>query len=72
MTYKYSYDPESDVMAITLAKRPFDYSREMGGFIVHFDTDDKPVYIEILNAHTFIKQAAVTLPKSIQKELLSS
>lgn len=33
----YKYDKESDVLAVTISKIPFDYAEEMGDFIVHFD-----------------------------------
>lgn len=67
---KYSYDPESNVLAVTIANKPFDYAQEMGDFIVHFDKKDKPVYVEILNASKFIANAATTLPKSEKEEII--
>lgn len=63
---KYTYDSDSDVLAIELSKQPFDYAQEMGDFIVHFTKDGKPVYVEILNARSFITQAAKSLPKHSQ------
>jgi len=47
---KYSYDQKSNVLRIKIVDRPFDYAEEMGNFVVHFDKENKPVYIEILNA----------------------
>ena len=44
MAYKYSYDPESDVLSITLKKQPYDHAVEMGDFIIHVDRKNKPVY----------------------------
>ena len=70
MDYKYRYDPESDVLAVYLSKKPFDYATEMGDLIVHFDKGDTPVYVEILNASGFLSGAAKTLPKSKQRELV--
>ncbi len=67
---KYSYDKEANILAVTITNKPFDYAEEMGDFIVHFDKKNKPVYIEILNADRFIKNAAITLPKLTQKEIL--
>lgn len=67
---KYSYDKESDVLAVTLSKKPFDYAEEMGDFIVHFDKNNKPVYVEILNASKFITNAATTLPKSSLERII--
>ena len=67
---KYNYDSESDVLVIMLSKKPLDYAEEMGDFIVHFSKKNKPVYVEILNASQFIKNAAISLPKSSRKEIL--
>jgi uncharacterized protein YuzE len=53
---KYSYDRQSNVLRIKIVDRPFDYAEEMGDFVVHFDKENKPVYIEILNADQFIKE----------------
>ena len=69
---KYNYDPESDVLAVMVSKKPFDYAEEMGDFIVHFSKKNKPVYVEILNASQFIKNATRSLPKSSRKEILGS
>ena len=58
---KYKYDKESDVLAVFLSEKPFRYAREMGDIIVHFDKEDKPVYLEFLNAHNFLKDATHSL-----------
>ena len=52
----YKYDPESNVLSVTISQKPYDYAEEMGDFIVHFDKNNKPVYIEILNANKFLKK----------------
>ena len=67
---KYNYDSDSDVLSITLSKKPFDYAEEMGDFIVHFDKKNKPVYIEILNANRFLVNATTVLPKSAKNQIL--
>jgi uncharacterized protein YuzE len=68
----YKYDPESNVLSITISQRPYDYAEEMGDFIVHFDKQNKPVYIEILNANKFLKNAVHILPKETQKGITGS
>lgn len=68
---RYKYDKESDVLAVTISKKPFDYAQEMGDFIVHFDKKNKPVYVEILNAHKFLTKATTILPKSSQEEIIN-
>lgn len=67
----YKYDPESNVLSVTISKRPFDYAEEMGDIIVHFDKKNKPVYIEILNANTFITKAITVFPKKTQKTIVT-
>lgn len=67
---KYSYDPESDVLSVTISNKAFDYAQELGDFIVHFDKKDKPVYVEILNAQKFLSNATTILPKTGQEEIL--
>lgn len=66
----YRYDPEADILAIEISKTPFDYAEEMGDFIVHFSKKGKPVYLEILNARKFLKNAHKTLPESVKKSVV--
>lgn len=66
---KYKYDPEADVLSISISKKPFDYAEEMGDFIVHFDNKNNPVYVEILNANKFIRNVTTVLPKSTQRDI---
>lgn len=67
---EYKYDPEADILAITISKRPFAYAEEMGDIIVHFDKKNKPVYIEILNANKFLGQAMTSLPQPSREAIL--
>jgi hypothetical protein len=66
---EYKFDPESNILSITISKKPFDYAEEMGDIIVHFNKKNKPVYLEILNANTFLQKAVTILPKKTQKIL---
>ncbi len=68
---KYKYDSESDVLSITVSPTPFDYAKENGDFIVHFDKNNKPIYIEILNAYSFLRNAAISLPELKRQEIIS-
>jgi len=72
MAYNYTYDPEADVLAMTIHDRPYDHTVEMGDFIVHVDTKDKPVYIEVLNARQFLQHATQTLPPKIKDALFQT
>ena len=42
----------------------------MGDIVVHFDKNEKPVYLEILNANRFLSRATQALPMAIQKAIL--
>lgn len=66
----YKYDPDADLLAITLSKTPFDYAHQTGDFIVHFDKNDQPVYVEILNAQRFMSKSASVLTPTAKKGLL--
>jgi len=67
---EYKYDPDADVLAVFLRKEPFSHAQEMGDIVVHFDKNDKPVYLEILNANRFLSRATQVLPTAIQKAIL--
>lgn len=66
---KYKYDPESDVLSVSLSGKPFLYAREMGDVVVHFDKKDEPVYLEFLNAKNFVKNAGESFPKSLKIQI---
>ena len=66
---KYKYDEESDVLAIFLSEEPYVYAKEMGDIVVHFDKKDKPVYLEFLNAHNFVRGITRSLPKKSQQRI---
>ncbi len=68
-TAKMKYEPEDDVLNIWFSRKPIDYAEQTGEVIVHFTKDDEPVYIEILDASKFLKEANSMLPKKIQKQV---
>jgi hypothetical protein len=52
---KINYNREEDVLLIELdASASIDQAEHIGSFIVHFDPQDKPVLLEILNASEFL------------------
>ena len=55
---KISYEPEADVLRIEIAKRPFYDVLEMGNFIIHIDKNRLPIYVEIINAKSFLLQSS--------------
>ncbi len=59
---KISYDPEADVLSWELLKKAkIDYASEVGNIVVHFTKNHLPVFIEVLDASTFITQSAEVL-----------
>jgi len=69
---KYNYDPESNVLSIQMKDVPFEYAEEVGDFVVHFDKNQKPVYLEILNAQEFVKTSVSLFPSLVQKIILAN
>lgn len=66
----FTYEPEDDVLNIWLSKKPVDFAEQSGDIIVHFTENNEPVYIEILDASHFLKQAATKLPKKILETIM--
>lgn len=64
------YEPEDDVLNIWFSRKPIDYAEQTGDLIVHFTKDNETVYMEILDASKFLKEANSMLPKKIQKQVL--
>lgn len=55
---KIKYDPDADVLSWEISKKnKIDYASEMGNIIVHFNKNNIPVLIEILEASKFIRQS---------------
>ena len=47
---KIKYDSEVDILTIEVSGEGIDYAEEVGGIIVHFTKEGKPVVLEILDA----------------------
>ena len=55
MAYKIRYDEEADVLTIILKdKGKLSHAEEVGDIIVHFDKNEKPLFMEILKASKII------------------
>lgn len=67
---KMIYETEDDVLNIWFSRKPIDYAEQTGDVIVHFTKNNQAVYIEILDATKFLKEANRILPKKIQKQVL--
>ena len=47
---KYKYDPEADVLLITLSRGKPDFAEQSQNVITHYNKEGKPIEIEILDA----------------------
>ena len=55
MVYKIKYDEEADVLTIVVAEEGrLSYAEEAGDIVVHFDEDNKPLFVEILRASKIV------------------
>jgi uncharacterized protein YuzE len=62
MAYKIKYDEEADVLAIVL-KGSLSHAEEVGDIIVHFDKNEKPLFMEMLKAGKIIPLTVQGLAK---------
>ena len=53
---KYKYDKETDIMTITLDKGKPDFAEQKGNIITHYDKENKPIELEILDASKTTKE----------------
>ena len=68
---KLRYDKEDDVLMIWFSRGPVDYAEQEENLIVHFSKEHKPVLMEILDASTFLKETARTLPPNIRQQIFT-
>ena len=62
MAYKIKYDEEADVLTIIL-KGKLSHAEEVGDIIVHFDKNEKPLFMEMLKASEIIPLTVEGLAK---------
>ena len=55
---KINYDPETDIVMCEVSKGRIDHAEEKGPMIVHFDTHNRPVLLEIQGGSRFIGELA--------------
>ena len=65
---KISYEPEADVLMWEIGGKAIDFAKEIGNVVVHFDKQDEPVLIEILEARKFLSQAKSLVLKNSEKK----
>ena len=64
---KYKYDKETDTMVIELSKEKPDFAEQKGNIITHYNKQNRPIEIEILNASkTTLEMLKAMLPAKIQ------
>jgi uncharacterized protein YuzE len=64
MVYKIKYDEEADVLTVVVAEEgKLSHAEEVGDLIVHFDENDKPLFIEVLRASEVIPLMVQSLAK---------
>lgn len=59
MNVKYSRDV--DILLVWLSDESFDYAEEAHGLITHFNSDGKPVLLEIQGAKEFLLSSITSL-----------
>ncbi|MEK6942324.1 MAG: DUF2283 domain-containing protein [archaeon] len=63
---KYKYDKETDTMVIELSKEKPDFAEQKGNIITHYNKQNKPIEIEILNASkTTLEMLKAMLPAKL-------
>lgn len=65
---KVKYYTEDDILVMKLSNNAIDYAEESDWVIVHFDKNDKPVRVEILDATRFLKEEYKALPLSVKQK----
>lgn len=68
---KISYDADADVLSMESAGRTvIDHAEEMGGLVVHFSKQNKPILVEILEASRLFKDQPKSLRTTIRNTLM--
>ena len=62
MAYKIKYDEETDVLT-SILKGNLSHAEEVGDIIVHFDKNEKLLFMEMLNASKIIPLTVEGLAK---------
>lgn len=65
------YYKDADLLSFRISNTPYQYAKQEGDVIVHYNNKKEPVLIEIVNAAKFLKETAKNLPKKIREEISS-
>ena len=64
MAYRIKYDEEADVLTVILEEKGrLSHAEEVGDIVVHFDEDEKPLFMEILKASKIVPLMVESLAK---------
>jgi hypothetical protein len=69
---KARYYSEDDLLVLKLSETPYEYAEKIGMFVIHYTKKKEPVYLEILNASQFLKEATGLLPHSTLEKIFHS
>jgi uncharacterized protein YuzE len=62
---KISYEPEADILRIEVSDGKISDALESGNFVMHVDKNNKPVYVEVLNASKFLLKSNDIMVKKL-------
>lgn len=68
---KVNYYEEDDILVVKLSDNPITYAEESNLVVIHFDEDDTPTRIEILDAQRFFELEGFALPSNLRKKYFS-
>jgi len=66
---KIKYSRDVDILLVWLSDGSFDYAVEANGVITHFNSDGKPVLLEIQGAKEFLLSSLTSLIKDEEVRL---
>ena len=66
---KIKYSRDVDILLVWLSDESFDYAEEANGVITHFNSDGKPVLLEIQGAKEFLLSSLTSLIKDEEVRL---
>lgn len=63
------YDPEANVLLLTLSNEKPDFGKQSGPIITHYSEDEEPVEIEILDASETVLEFLKPILSSRKEEI---
>ncbi|OGD86008.1 hypothetical protein A2696_00315 [Candidatus Curtissbacteria bacterium RIFCSPHIGHO2_01_FULL_41_13] len=64
------YYKDDDLLVIRLSNKQFKAAEKIGSFIIHYDAQNDPVLLEILNASTLLRETNRALPVDVREKVL--